>query len=156
MTLDLEAIERIRRVKYQYCEAIDTGDLALLETLFTEDASVDYEGGSYRFVASGRREILSAIGQAFHADFVACHTVSHPIIDVHGDTADGHWRLVDYAMNLRENARTTIGAATYVDRYVLQDGAWRIARSTYTRIYERVFHEADPALTAHVLGRAAR
>lgn len=156
MTLNLEAIERIKRVKYLYCRGIDTCDIALLETLFTPDASVDYQGASYRFQADGRDAILRAIEAAFNKDFVACHTVHHPIIDVHEDgTADGEWRLVDYALNLAENNLTTIGAATYRDRYVLSDGAWKIQRATYTRIYERVFNDPDPALAFHILGSAA-
>ena len=155
MTLDLEAIERIKRVKYLYCRGIDTCDLPLLETLFTADAAVDYQGGTYRFQAEGRDAILQALGAAFNKDFVACHTVHHPIIDVHGDgTADGEWRLVAYALNLKENNLTTIGAATYRDKYVLVDGAWKIRRATYTRIYERVFNDPDPALTYHILGSA--
>lgn len=157
MTFDFEAIERIKRVKYLYCRGIDTRDIPLLGTLFTEDASIDYQGGSYRFQAEGRDAILAALEAAFHDGLVACHTVHHPIIDVHGDgTADGEWRLIDYALNLRENNLTTVGAATYRDKYVLRDGAWKISRATYTRIYERVFNEPDAALTFHILGSRSR
>lgn len=156
MSFDFDAIERIKRVKYLYCRGIDTCDIPLLTSLFTEDASIDYAGGTYRFQAEGRDTILSTLEAAFNKDFVACHTVHHPIIDVHGDgTADGEWRLVDYALNLRENNLTTIGAATYRDKYVLIDGAWKIRRATYTRIYERVFNDPNPALTAHLLGSKA-
>lgn len=157
MTLDLQAIEQIRRVKYRYCEAIDRCDLAALEQILTEDFSADYQGGTYRLQANGRTEFLAAIKAAFHRDFVGCHAVTHPIIDVHGNgTADGQWRLVDYAMSLSDDNLTTIGAATYVDKYVLEDGVWRIKRSTYTRIYERVFNDPNPAVTYHILGSAAR
>lgn len=157
MTLDLEAIERIKRVKYLYCEAIDRCDLGQLEAILTEDFSADYQGGSYRLQATGRTEFLAAIAAAFHPEFVGCHAVQHPIIDVHGGgTADGRWRLVDYAMSLRDDNLTTIGAANYVDRYVLRDGDWKIARSRYTRIYERVFNEPNPAITFHILGSVAR
>ena len=153
--MDLEAIERIKHVKYRYCRGIDTCDLALLESIFTEDAEIDYIGGSYRFQAKGRDTILQAIEQSFHKDFVAAHSVTHPIIEVKGDgTATGEWRLTDYAINLREDNLTTVGAAEYRDLYRLEDGHWRIARSTYTRIFERVFNEPNPALTFAVLGQA--
>lgn len=156
MSFDFDAIERIKRVKYLYCRGIDTCDIPLLETLFTEDASVDYQGGSYRFQAEGRPAILRALEAAFNSDFVACHTVHHPIIDVHGDgTADGEWRLVDYALDLGRNNLTTVGAATYRDKYALTDGGWKIRRATYTRIYERVFNDPEPALTFHLLGARA-
>ncbi|MEM9013726.1 MAG: nuclear transport factor 2 family protein [Pseudomonadota bacterium] len=153
MALDLEAIERIKRVKYAYCQAIDTCDLALLETVFAPDATVDYEGGTYRFQAEGRDNILAAIKAAFHDEFVACHSVIHPVIDVTSETtATGSWRLIDYAMNLRENNLVTIGAANYKDSYTHDGRSWRIQSSSYTRIYERVFNEPDAALTHFILG----
>ncbi|NNE56663.1 MAG: nuclear transport factor 2 family protein [Hellea sp.] len=153
MTLDLETIEKIKQVKYAYCRGIDTCNLAALKAIFTEDAEIDYHGGTYRFRAQGRDTILEALGGAFHEDFVACHTVHMPIITVNGDgTAKGQWRLLDYAMNLREENMVTIGAAEYYDDYVKQDGLWRIRKSAYTRIYERVFKEPEPALTAYILG----
>ena len=153
MAFDFEAIERIKRVKYAYCRAIDTCNLDLLASVFTPDATIDYHGGSYRFRASGRDEIVDAIKGAFHEDFVACHSVVHPEIDVHKDaTADGRWRLLDYAMNLRQENLVTVGAADVVDRYAVFEGQWRIKSSAYTRLYERVFKEADPALTHYFLG----
>ena len=33
--------------------------------------------------------------------------------------------------------------------YVRQDGRWLIARTEYDRIYERVYEDLDPGLTAH-------
>lgn len=153
MSSKLEIIEEIKQVKYAYCRAIDTCNLAELEKVFIEDAEIDYHGGTYRFQAQGRDKILAAIGGSFHEDFVACHTVHMPIIKLTSDkTATGQWRLLDYAMNLREDNLVTIGAAEYVDDYVLDGDQWRIKKSSYTRIYERVFKESDPALTAYILG----
>ena len=153
MAMDLEAIERIKQLKYDYCSAIDTCDLDLLETVFTEDAAIDYEGGTYRFQASGRDEILAAIKAAFHPEFVGCHSAIHPRIDVTDKTtARGRWRLVDYAMNLRDGNRVTLGAAEYTDDYIHDGAKWRIRRSSYTRIFERVYTEETPALTHFILG----
>ena len=153
MALDLEAIERIKQLKYDYCSAIDTCDLDLLTTVFTEDAAIDYHGGSYRFQADGREAILAAIGGAFHDKFVACHSAIHPRIEIlSATTAKGRWRLVDYAMNLRAGNRVTLGAAEYTDDYVHDGEKWRIRRSSYTRLFERVFEEPNPALTHYFLG----
>lgn len=153
MSAKLETIEAIKQVKYSYCRAIDTCNLEMLESVFTPDAEIDYHGGTYRFQAQGRDKILAAIKASFHEDFIACHTVHMPVIEISSDnTAKGQWRLLDYAMNLRENNMVTIGAAEYVDDYVLEDGRWQIQKSSYTRIYERVFNETDPALTAYILG----
>ncbi|MEM9704790.1 MAG: nuclear transport factor 2 family protein [Pseudomonadota bacterium] len=150
---DLQAIEAIRRLKYSYCQAIDTCDLELLSSVFADDATIDYEGGTYRFQAEGKPAILEAIEAAFHSEFVACHSVIHPIIDVQTETAaTGSWRLLDYAMNLRENNLVTIGAATYQDKYRKEGDRWVIGSSAYKRLFERVFTESEPALTHFFLG----
>lgn len=154
MSLRLEDIELIKQLKYKYCRGIDTCDIALLDGLMSEDMSVDYQGGSYRFEASGKAAVLESIRAAFHPRFLSSHTVHHPIIEVHDDdTADGHWTLIDYNINLNDLLRTQ-GCSFYVDHYVKQNGRWLIQRSTYTRLFEQVDTlDAAPNLTAHYLGR---
>lgn len=156
MSLRLEDIELIKQTKYKYCRGIDTCDIALLETLFTDDMSVDYQGGSYRFEASGKATVLASIKMAFHPQFLSSHTVHHPIITVNDDdTAEGHWTLTDYNINLSDLKKTS-GTSFYVDTYCKVDGRWLIARSTYTRLFEEVETlAARPNLTAHYLGRNA-
>lgn len=157
MSLHLEDIELIKRLKYRYCRGIDSCDIELLRSLFTEDVSVDYVGGSYRFQASGREAVLDAIRQAFHAESVSSHTVHHPIIEVHDDgTADGHWTLIDTFWDMR-NHIITDGCSFYVDKYVKLDGEWRIRRATYSRLFEMVDPMPEaPNLTAHLLGAKAK
>ena len=154
MSLRLEDIELIRRLKYSYVRMLDTGDIDGVAALFTEDAEIDYRGGSYRFTLQGRDRIVEAMRGAFHPQLVGSHTVHMPIIDVHDDdTADGRWTLIDYALNLAEDNKTTVGAAHYVDRYVSRDGRWLIARTEYDRVYERVYHDPAPGVTAHLLAQ---
>ena len=152
MTLRLEDIELIKRTKYLYCRGIDTCDIDLLDALFTDDISIDYQGGTYRFQACGKAAVLEALRQAFHGQFVGSHTVHHPIIDVHDDdTADGHWTLVDFALELNRNSQTQ-GSAFYRDKYVKRDGRWLITQATYSRLFERVGPiERHLQLTAHYL-----
>ena len=50
----LLAIEEIRNLKHKYFRAIDMADYELLSTIFTDDISVDYRGGTYRWQASGK------------------------------------------------------------------------------------------------------
>jgi uncharacterized protein (TIGR02246 family) len=154
MSLRLEDIERIRQLKYKYWRSIDTGDIAALEELFTEDVRVDYIGGSYRWQMQGRDKIIESIAQSFHGNAVACHTGHHPEIEVLTDTtATGIWYLTDVFINLAQKIRTT-GSALYRDKYVKQRGQWRIAESNYERLYEEVDRfETMPNLTAHYLKR---
>ena len=154
MSLRLEDIELIKRLKYKYWRCIDTGDIASLRDSLTEDMRVDYNGGTYRWQMTGRDQILEAIAGSFNANGVGCHTGHHPEIDVLTDsTATGIWYLTDIFINLKEKVRTT-GSALYRDKYLKVAGQWRIAESTYERVYEQVetFKE-PPNLTAHWLAR---
>lgn len=157
MSQRLEDIEAIRQLKYRYCRAIDMADMALLKTLFTEDASVCYVGGSYRFEAQGRDTILEALSYAFHAEAVAMHHVNHPEIELVSDTeATGIWYLKDWFLNLKLMLITD-GTALYRDRYLKRDGQWLIQHASYSRIFEIVTPVTEkPNLTAHYLAAHGR
>ncbi len=152
--MSFEDIEAIKRVKYNYCNGIDKCDLELLESILTPDVDIDYVGGTYRYKVSGRDNFLEAVRGSFNTEFVSCHSVHMPMIDLTGvDSAKGSWRLLDYAMNLAQENLVTIGAAEYHDTYEKgTDGKWRIKSSGYERIYERVFNEPEHALTHFFLG----
>ncbi|MBS0366879.1 MAG: nuclear transport factor 2 family protein [Proteobacteria bacterium] len=154
MTLRLEDIELIRRLKYRYWRCLDTGDIAGLRDVFTDDITVDYIGGSYRWQIAGREQVLQSIAGSFNANSVACHTGHHPEIDVQTETtASGIWYLTDVFINLAEKLRTT-GSALYRDKYLKAGGQWRIAESVYERLYEEVEPYTGAAkLTAHWLAR---
>ena len=154
MALPLDDLEQIRRLKYAYCRCIDTANIAELKTLFTEDASVRYQGGSYLFEVEGRDKILEALEYAFHAEAIALHHVNHPEIDVVSPTeATGVWYLKDWFCDLRRKIITD-GSALYRDTYVKRDGRWLIQRATYERIFEIVTpFEQAPNITAHYLAK---
>lgn len=154
MALPLEDLELIRRLKYRYCRCIDTANLAELKELFTEDASVCYVGGSYRFEAQGRDKILEALGYAFHSEAIAFHHVNHPEIDVTSPTeATAIWYLKDWFLDLR-NKIITDGSALYRDRYVKRDGRWLIQHASYERIFEIVTPVTErPNITSHWLAK---
>jgi hypothetical protein len=154
MTLYLEDIELIKRLKYRYWRSIDMGHIDAVKDLLTENVKIDYVGGSYRWQFEGRSAFMEALAQAFSTQAVSRHTGGHPEIDVLTETtARGTWYLSDMFISLPENILTE-GSALYHDEYVKQDGAWRIQVSTYERIYERVEKLATPPnLTAHYLAR---
>jgi hypothetical protein len=154
MSLPLEDIEHIKRLKYAYCRCIDTANVTELATLFTEDASICYVGGSYRFEAQGRDKIVEAIGFAFHSEAIAFHHVNHPEIDfVSATEATGTWYLKDWFLDLKHKVITD-GSALYKDTYVKQGGKWLIKRATYSRIFEIVTPVSEtPNITAHYLAQ---
>ncbi|MAK57302.1 MAG: hypothetical protein CML26_01865 [Rhizobiales bacterium] len=154
MSYDYENIEQIKQLKYRYCRGIDSCNIEELGRVFTEDARINYQGGSYTFEAEGKENILTAMKFAFHDKLVSCHTVHMPVIEITGETtAKGQWRLLDYAMNLAEDNKVTVGGAEYVDDYVKNtDGVWQIKQSVYTRVYEQVFLQDNHNLTHYQLG----
>jgi len=152
----LEEIERIKQLKYRYCRFLDTADAAGLASVLTEDIAIDYRGGTYHFKAEGRDTVVSMLHAAFHEDLVGCHTVHQPEITiVSADRAEGRWTLTDYAVDLRSGIETS-GACLYRDQYAKVDGEWRIARSSYRRLYERVVKlDVMPDFTARYLAERA-
>lgn len=156
MTIRLEDIELIKQLKHKYCRCLDTADAEGLASTLTEDIVVDYVGASYHFHAEGRDEVVSLLHAAFHEDFVGCHTVHQPEIEVtSNDRAEGRWTLTDYAMDFRTGLETS-GACLYRDEYRKVDGRWQIARSSYRRLYERMEKPAvAPNFTARYLAEKA-
>jgi hypothetical protein len=136
-TIDrLAAIEDIQQLKARYMRCIDTKDLACLrDTVFTPDAELRFKGADYDIAVRGWPEIEKFYQGAFTPNKFGMHNAHTPEITVSGDTATGIWYLHDVFVNLEENW-TLQGSALYTDDYVKQNGAWRISRSTYKRLWE--------------------
>ena len=157
MALRLEDIELIKRLKHAYFRCIDTLAIDELRELLAADVRVDYQGGSYHWQVEGREELIQSIVAAHNPDVVATTFGHHPEIDVLSEReATGIWYLQDMYLNLKAKTLLT-GAAIYRDRYVREDGAWRIKETGYTRIYERIEPVTEPPnLTAHLLANVKR
>lgn len=134
----LSDIEDIKLLKHRYFRGMDTADWALVETLFTDDVTIDYRGGAYRVQSSGRDEIMTFLKNSFHSDAVAMHHGNMPEITLTGaDEAEGIWYLYDIFVDAAHRSQT-VGSAIYRDRYRREGGAWKIAHSEYDRIIELV------------------
>lgn len=150
--LKLEDIEQIKRVKYRYFRAMDTGNFDVLEDLYTDDIEVDYIGGTYRWQLKGKQELLAAQKASFNADAVGCHNGHHPEIDIiDATTATGMWYMTDVFMDFKIGA-VYYGSAIYRDTYKKVDGAWKLSRTTYKRVYEQKETPAQmPTITFSML-----
>ena len=157
MTLRLQDMELIRQVTYRYLRSVDTGDFDAVEGCFTEDASVAFIGGSYRFEQEGRDRILATLRTILNGSVAAMHTVHHPEITVLTETtAEGIWYLTDWAISL-EHKIVTHGACLVRNRYCRIGADWKIRHYGYTRIYEQVDQLDElPRITAHALADACR
>ena len=132
----LVAIEDIRQLKARYMRCIDTKDLACLrDTVFATDAELSFSGADYEIAVKGWPEIEKFYQGAFTPTKFGMHQVHTNEIEVSGERATGTWYLHDVFINLEENW-TLQGSALYRDEYVKANGAWRIAKSTYQRLWE--------------------
>jgi hypothetical protein len=129
----LVAIEEIRQLKARYFRYMDTKRWDDMREVFARDAH--FEPG--RFVIRGRDRIAEYMSEALHP----LRTVHHghmPEITVKSPTtASGVWALWDYVeWPVSEGAERQglYGYGHYEEDYVVEDGAWRIARLLLTRV----------------------
>ena len=148
--MDMEAI---RQLKYAYFRCVDTANLEELATLFHEDVTVHFRGGTYEWKVQGRQDYVNNIAAAFSKEAIGQHNAHHPEIQILSETeATAIWYLEDNMWILNHNARTR-GTALYWDRYLKVDGNWQIRETNYERIYEINDQlEERPRLSSHYLG----
>ena len=146
-------IEAIKQLKHAYFRCVDTANLEELGTLFHEDVTVHFVGGSYEWNVQGREEYVNNIAMSFSREAVGQHNAHHPEIQMLSDTeATGIWYLADNMWILNHNVKTH-GTAIYWDRYLKVDGKWLIKDTNYERVYEiNDTLEERPNLSSHYLG----
>src|SRR5881296_2923213 len=121
----LEDIEAIKRLKHRYWRCLDLKLWDEMAGCFTDDATVDYGGGAYRFqgVEAIMRFLRESLGE--HTGALGSHHGHHPEIELTGETtARGMWALDNYLFNVRQNRGVRI-AAFYHDEYVKLGPTWR-------------------------------
>lgn len=138
----LVAIQAIKRVKYQYLRYLDQKRWDDIGVCFTADATAAYSGGKYSF--SGREAIVDFLRRSMgREDFLSSHRCHHPEIDLVSPTeATGTWALEDTVL-IGEYDLIVHGAAFYEDRYVVDDGVWRMTHTGYRRSFEQLLPRAS-------------
>lgn len=110
--------------------AYDQGELEYLKSIFTEDAvftlSIEGQGQVGKF--EGRDTIYELyVGAKESQDDQRRHVVSNVFFDDETDTsvtATSYLTLI----SVKDGALNVISSGVYVDKVVLQDGGWLIAR----------------------------
>jgi ketosteroid isomerase-like protein len=116
----------ISKVKARYCRFLDSKDWDAYTGLFTEDVVLDDDPANGT-VTRGRTEVIKRI-RSFVEHAQTAHHVHSPEMDIRGDEADVIWAMQDRvigAAHIPERAHTGFGH--YHERYVRQQGTWRIA-----------------------------
>ncbi len=140
--VDLQAIEAIKRLKYQYLRCLDLKQWDEMAECFTEDATAAYGDGKYSF--AGRDQIMQFLREALGPrEKISSHRVQQPEIDfTSATTATGVWALDDIVIDTKSN--TVIrGAAFYRDEYVKIGGQWKIKSTGYQRLFEERLSRSD-------------
>jgi limonene-1,2-epoxide hydrolase len=123
----LEDIEAIRTLKARYCAACDDDhNPDALAALFNDDAVWEAtSSGRFEGVANirGFFDALRASGRIRNS----AHHAINPIIELQGDEATGHWRLVMlYTANVPSGSVQYLRIiGWYRERYRRVDGVWR-------------------------------
>ena len=119
----LEDVEAIKKLKAHYCAGADERDEDKFVGCFTDDAV--WDGGNF-----GRHEGKPAIRAFFRSIpeilSYAIHYVMNPRIEVDGDSAVGHWYLLEPCTMVEGGAQAVWGIAKYEERYVRVNGEWKI------------------------------
>jgi hypothetical protein len=128
----LEAREEIKELKHRYGSCLDRRQWDEFVELFTDDVSLEYSReGLDSF--EGRDELDGFIETVeSQRDFMA-HMFHNPIIEVHGDEAEGQWY---FEAALTDTGGTALWAqGRYDDQYRRVDGDWKIHRTVTTYHY---------------------
>lgn len=129
-------VEAIKRLKYRYLRALDTKHWDDFADTLAEDIKADYGpsiGNELHF--TNRADLVEYMRTSLPANVITEHRVTHPEIDVTGDTATGSWYLQDRVIVADLNFML-IGAAFYRDRYRRTEDGWKISATGYDRTYE--------------------
>lgn len=130
----------ISAVKARYCRLLDTKDWSGFAALLTEDFELDVSEGTSVPVIRGRdaavKQIRSSVASARTA-----HQVHSPEIMLDGaNRAQVIWAMQDRVVWGEEQAARIgrsglTGYGHYHERYVRQDGEWKIAALRLTRLH---------------------
>src|SRR5262245_10867765 len=133
-----EAIRDIKRLQYSYAHYAESGLWLDLGDLFARDGVAHYAQGDYRGPESLRKFYLQELGrgQLGLADGrIYPHIMIQPVVTVDGDgkSAKGRWHVI--AMLGSYGASASWAGVVYENRYVFEDGVWKIGELSYNSQY---------------------
>jgi hypothetical protein len=128
---ELDAIESIKSLKHRYLRACDAKDAKTFRACFiAHGAIMDYGVLGKHEDADPVAEIFRTVALRKESDsylILEMHHAFHPEITLLDEThAEGTWTLAFRRLDL--SARTeTVASMEYEDKYVVEDGEWKIA-----------------------------
>jgi hypothetical protein len=141
------AIEDIKQLKARYFRFMDTRDFDSMAQVFCVDAQFDCSegmrvqpvGGDWQGpigpVVEGRDAIMAWIREAFRERTSVHHGHCHEVTIVSETEAHGIIAMEDYIRSHDRQTKLIHAAGHYHERYRVEDGAWRIAKTRLTRLF---------------------
>ena len=125
-----------------YFKATDDDDYAVMAHCFTRDARFEASGFED---AAGRDDVVALIRAARAGMGQTVHTPNYVHITFTGPgAAEG---VVCAHLELGLGDQTCFGAVRYIDRYALEDGAWRIASRAMRVVHLAPWAQVGESLT---------
>lgn len=122
----------ICNAKARFCRTLDTKDWDGFRDLFTEDCELDLSDGTGLPVMKGREVAIGKVVSSLQAARTV-HQVHVPEITVGGDEAHAVWAMQDRVVLGPDKSLT--GYGHYHERWVRQNGAWKIASLKLSRLH---------------------
>ncbi len=131
----LEDIEAIKRLKARYFRTLDRKEWDDWGQVFAKDALLEVPEGDVE--ERGRAAIVASVSGSL-VGTTTVHQGHMGEIDITGpDTAEGIWAMFDYVEWPRGEDGKRVGLqgyGHYQERYVREEGAWRISYSRLVRL----------------------
>ena len=136
---ELVEIEEIKQLKARYFRLMDQRRWDEWGDVFTEDATLQY-GPNPGDIFEGREGIVEGLRHVLK-DAITAHHGHMPEIEITGDvTANGIWAMFDY---VEMPGITLKGYGHYEEKYVKDNGKWKIRNLRLTRLRVDIKPEAD-------------
>src|SRR5258706_272344 len=133
-----QAIRDIKRLQYSYAHYAESGLWLDLGDLFATNGVAHYAQGDFRGPESLRKFYLQELGRGqlgLAEGRIYPHFMIQPVVTVapDGSTARGRWHVI--AMLGGYGASASWAGVVYENRYVLEDGVWKISELSYNSQY---------------------
>lgn len=141
----LEDFEAIRTVKARYCRYLDSKDWDGLASIFAEDIVLDVQEDTGKPPFEGRDAVVAMIRWSVQ-DAKTAHQIHFSEIELDGDEAHVITPMQDRVVwaagkSPVPGVASITGYGHYRERYVRQDGVWKIAHLKLTRLHVDMFPE---------------
>lgn len=142
------AIRDIKRLQYSYAHYAELGLWLDLGDLFAANGVAHYAQGDFRGPESLRNFYLKELGRGqlgLAEGRIYPHIMIQPVVTVGADgkTARGRWHVI--AMLGSYGASASWAGVVYENRYVFEDGVWKISELSYNSQYSGRY--SPPGLT---------